>query len=238
MNKDKREVVSRPNTVKARRYAHTSNSENSTFQENLDNRDYIGALTMLDHQTEEMSEKDKLNWKAYISYQICDYSTAQCIYNDLLTSGKHGVPSSECRLNLACVYFKLKMWKEAEEMALDISENSPLKNRLLYHIAYHRSNRGKVEAIEYKLNNENADDCISKAAMQYQIGNYQEAIDILKNVIAEYTNYDAINFYVALCYFKLVRNSCLLDRFSFTYLTRKIVIAQITSSCYLDVGLL
>ena len=186
-----------------RKHKQKHNSMNDvTFDAYLDKRDYKGSLTMLEY-IEEITPMDKLLWEAYIRYQLGEYSKAQEIYLDLL-SGSKGKPPSECSLFLASVYLKMQMLKEAEEMALDGPEGNPLRNRLLYHISHHRSNKGKVNAIQSKLDDDDADDCISIASMEYENGNFQEAIDRLKNLSTEHKSFHAINVYVALCYYKLV----------------------------------
>ena len=54
-------------------------------------------------------------------------------------------------------------------------------------------------AIEKDFNN------ISIAAVKYMQGHYEEAIEILKRLLKNNKDYLALHFYIAMCYFKLVR---------------------------------
>ena len=107
------------------------------FESYLHKRDYSAALVLLEEHHVNMGQcvgsnvnhgdRDRFNWmwKAYLYFHLGEYTKAQDIYMKLRAraaayAGKNKVNEalmSECALYLACVYFKMQMWDEAEEMA-------------------------------------------------------------------------------------------------------------------------
>ena len=50
---------------------------------------------------------------------------------------------------------------------------------------------------------ESAEDQLTLAAIHYLRGHYEEATEIYKKLLLESRKYEAINVYIALCYYKM-----------------------------------
>ena len=175
-----------------------------SFDDLISRRDYRGALVLLEYNT-EMSDMERLMWTGYISSHLGDYEKSQKAYFELLSGGSGKRPLPEVSLYLSCIYYCLQLYKEAEEVALDGPENA-LQNRLLYHISQKRNNEGKLIVHHKRLDHDNIDDQLSLAAMKYSKNDYQGSIDILKGIIVDNEDFIALNVYIAMCYFKQVRD--------------------------------
>uniref|UniRef100_A0A3Q0RLS3 Intraflagellar transport protein 56 n=1 Tax=Amphilophus citrinellus TaxID=61819 RepID=A0A3Q0RLS3_AMPCI len=101
------------------------------LEEYLQQRDYLGALTLLEFQknTGEKEEYADL-WIGYCAFHLGDYKRAMEEYKSMTM--KSECPA-EVWVYLACALFFLGLYKEAEEAA---SKVSPLQNRLLFHLAH------------------------------------------------------------------------------------------------------
>ncbi|OXB60381.1 hypothetical protein ASZ78_001207 [Callipepla squamata] len=104
-------------------------------------------------------------------------------------------------VNLACTYFFLGMYTQAEQAALK-APKSRLQNRLLFHLAHKFSDEKKLMSSHQNLQ-DITEDQLSLASIHYMRSHYQEAIDIYKCILLENREYLALNVYVALCYYKL-----------------------------------
>ncbi len=181
-----------------------------TLETFIEKRDYVGALTFLDFTS--LSEVDRLLWKAYCAFHNKKFELSQEIYIDLL-SGSHGdlVPE-ETTLYLACAYYYMQMYTEAAEAAND-GPNCSLKDRILYHLANKLGDSSEV-ILKYKQKlSESEENQLCHAAMLYEQCNYQQVCEIYKRTLAENrsTRNLALNLYIAMCYFKMVRNIYLLN---------------------------
>lgn len=104
-------------------------------------------------------------------------------------------------VNLACTFFYLGMYKEAEEAATK-APKSRLQNRLLFHLAHKFSDEKRL--MNYHQNLQDiTEDQLSLASIHYMRSHYQEAIDIYKRILLDNREFMALNVYVALCYYKL-----------------------------------
>ncbi len=190
---------------------HTTKSSRSslpTLDDFLEKRDYHGASTLLNFQSRDLSDVQKLLWKAYCAFHNGDHAKAQEYYIDLLTEEYDNVPE-ETILYLSLCYYHMQMYEEAKE-SCEQGPDCSLKHRIMFHLA------GKIEDDDTLLDEchqkltDSLDDQLSKAAMLYSQGLYQDATDAFKNLLSENRDYTALNVYVAMCYFKLVRDSILI----------------------------
>ncbi|KAL8221802.1 UNVERIFIED_CONTAM: hypothetical protein K2H54_074508 [Gekko kuhli] len=104
-------------------------------------------------------------------------------------------------VNLACTYFFLGMYAQAEQAALK-APKSRLQNRLLFHLAHKFADEKKLMNFHQNLQ-DITEDQLSLASIHYMRSHYQEAIDIYKRILLDNREYLALNVYVALCYYKL-----------------------------------
>lgn len=180
-----------------------SNHNTPTLGGAISKRDFIAAIAILElNRDPDELEVDKLLWLGYCHFHNGNYKKAQAIYTDLL-SGDHGDCPMKVKLYLACIYFYMQMFEEAEEAALS-GPASSLKNRLLLHIALkNRSDESKVHFLHHNLGDTD-EDKLTLAAMHYSKHRFQEAIDVCKKLLIQNRDNLAINVYVAMCYFRLV----------------------------------
>jgi intraflagellar transport protein 56 len=168
----------------------------------IDRRDYTGALTFLDFSS--LNEVETLLWKGYCAFHSNNFETAQEIYIDLLSGDYNYDIPDEITLYLACVYYFLQMYPEASEAALDGPECA-LKHRIMYHVSQKLGDSAETILSYRQKLRESEEDQLSRAAMLYAQCNYQEACEIYKRLLTEDRNRLAMNLYISMCYFKLVR---------------------------------
>lgn len=184
--------------------AKTSNAAVLPLEAFVEKRDYIGALTLLNFSSSERSNIDHLLWKGYCSFHNGALDKAQEYYIDLLSINSDDVPK-DVNLYLGCVYFYMRMYTEA----IDIAQKGPecsLKHRLMYHIWEKTGDEQKLKAYRQQLKDSiHKEDLLSHAAMLYAKRNFQDATDIYKRFLVDDKDSVAINLYVAMCYFKMVR---------------------------------
>uniref|UniRef100_A0A8D0D3Q1 Intraflagellar transport protein 56 n=1 Tax=Sander lucioperca TaxID=283035 RepID=A0A8D0D3Q1_SANLU len=103
------------------------------LEEYLQQRDYLGALTLLEFQR-SIGEKEEHTdqWIGYCAFHLGDYKRAMEEYKSLTM--KPECPA-QVWVFLACALFFLGLYKEAEEAASK-APMSPLQNRLLFHLAH------------------------------------------------------------------------------------------------------
>ena len=149
----------------------------------------------------EEEEIETLMWIGYCAFHLGKYERAQEVYMELMT-GDLGKCPKEVPLYLACVYYYMQMYKEAQDSANDVDKESPLKNRVLFHVCHKLSDEHKLMQHHQKLSDTNEDQ-LSLAAIHYLRGHFQEATDIYKRLLLENRDDLALNVYVAMCYYKL-----------------------------------
>ncbi|KAF2980255.1 hypothetical protein EK904_008190 [Melospiza melodia maxima] len=149
------------------------------------------------HVAEEEEEDGSL-WIGYCAFHLGDYKRALEEYEALT---KQATCKPEVWVNLACTYFFLGMYTQAEQAALK-APKSGLQNRLLFHLAHKFSDEKKLMSSHQNLQDV-TEDQLSLASIHYMRSHYQEAIDIYKRILLDNREYLALNVYVALCYYKL-----------------------------------
>ncbi|XP_056891669.1 intraflagellar transport protein 56 isoform X2 [Takifugu flavidus] len=102
---------------------------------------------------------------------------------------------------LACVFFFLGLYSEAEEAASK-APLSPLQNRLLFHLAHKFNDEKQLMSFHQNLEDV-TEDQLSLASIHYMRSHYPEAIDIYKRLLLQNRDFLALKVYVALCYYKL-----------------------------------
>jgi len=179
-----------------------------TKEDFIKKRDFTGALALLEFQRRngdnidsEEDEIELLMWIGYCAFHLGKYERAQEVYTELM-SGNLGKCPPDVPLYLACVYYYMQEYKEAAETANDIKKDSPLKNRVLFHVCHKLNDEHKLMQHHQKLSDTNEDQ-LSLAAIHYLRSHFQEATDIYKRLLLENREDLALNVYVAMCYYKL-----------------------------------
>ncbi|XP_012984831.3 intraflagellar transport protein 56 [Melopsittacus undulatus] len=169
------------------------------LEELLALRDFTGAIALLEfkRQVGEQEEDTDL-WMGYCAFHLGDYKRALEEYEALT---KQPACNPDVWVNLACTYFFLGMYTQAEQAALK-APKSRLQNRLLFHLAHKFSDEKKLMSSHQNLQ-DITEDQLSLASIHYMRSHYQEAIDIYKRILLDNREYLALNVYVALCYYKL-----------------------------------
>ncbi|XP_029706125.1 intraflagellar transport protein 56 isoform X1 [Takifugu rubripes] len=169
------------------------------LEEYLQKRDYLGALTLLEFKM-SIGEEDDLTslWMGYCAFHLGDYRRAMEEYRSL-------TQRPECPAQvwvfLACVFFFLGLYSEAEEAASK-APLSPLQNRLLFHLAHKFNDEKQLMSFHQNLEDV-TEDQLSLASIHYMRSHYPEAIDIYKRLLLQNRDFLALKVYVALCYYKL-----------------------------------
>ncbi|XP_057286596.1 intraflagellar transport protein 56 isoform X1 [Pezoporus wallicus] len=169
------------------------------LEELLALRDFTGAIALLEfkRQVGEQEEDTDL-WMGYCAFHLGDYKRALEEYEALT---KQPACNPDVWVNLACTYFFLGMYIQAEQAALK-APKSRLQNRLLFHLAHKFGDEKKLMSSHQNLH-DITEDQLSLASIHYMRSHYQEAIDIYKRILLDNREYLALNVYVALCYYKL-----------------------------------
>ncbi|NXG32572.1 IFT56 protein, partial [Dromaius novaehollandiae] len=169
------------------------------LEELLALRDFTGAIALLEFKRQVgEQEEDADLWIGYSAFHLGDYKRALEEYEALT---KKPACNPSVWVNLACTYFFLGMYTQAEQAALK-APKSRLQNRLLFHLAHKFSDEKKLMSFHQNLQ-DITEDQLSLASIHYMRSHYQEAIDIYKRILLDNREYLALNVYVALCYYKL-----------------------------------
>lgn len=126
------------------------------------------------------------------------YSKALDVYNDL-----NKRPNYDLNIHTykACCLYALAKYKEAfDESKLGLEND--LNIRVKFHIAFKLGNGTQVIDNHAKLNKNNIVDKLCLAASQYLKTDYEDAIEVYKKILLD-KKYDAVNIYLAMCYYKV-----------------------------------
>jgi intraflagellar transport protein 56 len=112
-------------------------------------RDYVGAITLLEflRSTERGSGGDTALWLAYCWFHNGDYARARKEYESL-SEGESCHP--DVWSNLACCYFMLGMYPEAETV-IQKAPKSLLQNRLQFHLSHKVSSLSSLYSLSFLL---------------------------------------------------------------------------------------
>ncbi|KAI4888489.1 hypothetical protein NFI96_011220 [Prochilodus magdalenae] len=169
------------------------------LEDYLSQRDYLGALTLLEFQRNGGAAEENTDlWIGYCAFHLGDHKRSMEEYRSLTL--RPDCPD-EVWVFLGCALFFLGLYKEAEEVALK-GPKSQLQNRLLFHLAHKFGDEKKLMGFHQNLEDV-TEDQLSLASIHYMRSHYQEAIDIYKRILLQNREFLALNVYVALCYYKL-----------------------------------
>uniref|UniRef100_A0A665XDF5 Intraflagellar transport protein 56 n=1 Tax=Echeneis naucrates TaxID=173247 RepID=A0A665XDF5_ECHNA len=169
------------------------------LEEYLQQRDYLGALTLLEFQRSIGEKEEHADlWIGYCAFHLGDYKRAMEEYKSLTINPEC---PAEVWVYLACALFFLGLYKEAEDAASK-APMSPLQNRLLFHLAHKFNDEKRLMGFHQNLEDV-TEDQLSLASIHYMRSHYQEAIDIYKRLLLQNRDFLALKVYVALCYYKL-----------------------------------
>ena len=91
-----------------------------TLEKFLTDRDYIGAISLLDFQRNSGKGSANVNlWLAYSAFHAGEYKRAMHEYEAMRDEGMKGWSKAAIRdtlMNLACCYFYLGMYAESEKV--------------------------------------------------------------------------------------------------------------------------
>ncbi|KAF6087080.1 tetratricopeptide repeat domain 26 [Phyllostomus discolor] len=103
------------------------------LEELLSQRDFTGAITLLEFKRHVGEQEEDTNlWIGYCAFHLGDYKRALEEYEN---ATKEENCNPEVWVNLACTYFFLGMYKQAEAAGFK-APKSRLQNRLLFHLAH------------------------------------------------------------------------------------------------------
>ena len=160
----------------------------------IDRNDWMGAIAVL--ELDKFSQKQEtLLWLAYCYFHNGDYKKALAIYKDLAKK-----QNSKLHLEQALCLFGMFKFQESQAMA-DQAEDCALKARILYQCAQKLDNDSALMSAHRKLGN-SVEDRLSVAAIHLQRSHLDDSVDIYKKIMLENRNYKALNYYLALCYYK------------------------------------
>ncbi|XP_030565661.1 intraflagellar transport protein 56 [Drosophila novamexicana] len=179
----------------------------ATLEDFIIRRDYTGARAFLEYANDEHEEGEEAakkneqqqqqidQWIAYCNFHLGDYQQALNQYQAL--------NDPQLSLNVAVCMFYLGLYEEAQQL-MEGTANTPLKQRLLFHLAHKLGDDQQwAELLDVLLSTPNVEQQLSLASMHYMRAHYQEAIDVYKRVLVDNKDYLAINVYLALCFYKL-----------------------------------
>ncbi|KAH8389380.1 hypothetical protein KR200_002330, partial [Drosophila serrata] len=173
-------------------------------------RDYTGARAFLEYANDDEDEEESARgvkqhqvdqWIAFCNFHLGDYQQALGQYKSM--QQKSTGADGKLDLNLAVCMFYLGLYEEAQQLMAKAADN-PLKQRLLFHLAHKLGNEEEWIQLQEELQNSSSlEQQLSLASMHYMRAHYQEAIDVYKRVLVDNKDYQAINVYLALCFYKL-----------------------------------
>lgn len=188
----------------------------------IDQRDFLGAITLIDFEREVQSNKSKAGRStstrkdvvaekhsteqsealAFCHFHLGNYQKAMAIYSDLYEN----VSSDPIyHLFTACCLFHLGQYEKCIKF-LDQSPRNRLRNRLELHLAYaYYNDENKMLEHISKLSDSSSDQ-LSLAALFFHRNKFQNATDIYKKEWMKNKKLNlAIQIYVAYCFFELDR---------------------------------
>lgn len=197
--------------VKAKTSSSSSSSTEKSgdkkpkLEEFIKNRDYTGAITLLEFQrhTGEVTPLT-LPWLGYAAFHLGDYKKALDVYSDLASKDKLSGGDPIYFLYASCCQFYLGDYTAAEEEAMKgvdstgVCVDERLQNRLLFHISHKQNDETKLMGFHAKIS-ETTEDQLSLASIHYLRNHFQEATDIYKRLLIEYRDYLALQVYVSMC---------------------------------------
>ncbi|CAD6192487.1 unnamed protein product [Caenorhabditis auriculariae] len=190
----------RPNRKKqAEQQAKRNVQKMPELEDYLHKRDYAGAISLLEFsQKDGESQETTALWLGFCYFRAGDFKKASDVYENMLTK-KNGGP--EVGVYLGCCLFFLGMYTEAR-VAAEKAPKSFLQNRLLFHVA-HKLNDEKRLMTHHQQLGDSLEDQLSLASIHFMRMHYNEAVSTYKNILTTSPSLIALNFYMAMCYYKM-----------------------------------
>jgi intraflagellar transport protein 56 len=166
----------------------------------IDQRDFSGAITLLQVQSNgAMQRQKKAEWLAYCYFHSGQFTKALAVYEGLVTD-----PEADplCSVYAASCHFYLGQFKKADDLA-KLHPKSSLANRILMHCAHAQGDEDRLVECHTALSKTLLEDQLSQAAIHFRRSHFQEATDIYKRVLLEHKDYLVLNVFIALCYSRL-----------------------------------
>lgn len=161
----------------------------------IERNDWTGAIAVL--ELDKFSQKkETILWLAYCYFHNGDYKKALHLYRDFVKKN----PGQPLFLERALCLFGLFKFPESQALA-EQAEDSALKARVLYQCAQKLDNDSALMSAHRKLGS-SVEDRLSVAAIHLQRSHLDDSVDIYKKIMLENRNFKALNYYLALCYYK------------------------------------
>lgn len=161
----------------------------------IQRNDWTGAIAVL--ELDKFSQKrETILWLAYCYFHNGDYKKALALYKDF--SKKN--PLTPLHLEQALCLFGMFKFQESQTKAQQ-AEDGALKARILYQCAQKLDNDSALMTAHRQLGS-SVQDRLSVAAIHLQRSHLDDSVDIYKKILLENRNYKALNYYLALCYYK------------------------------------
>lgn len=139
---------------------------------------------------EQKSNEAKGNWRAYCLFQLGRYQEA-----------RNALPDEPTYEAILCDFYLGNYDKVFKNCSKIIGKKREI-NRLLLHTAQKMQDEDLILSYHEELGNI-VEDKLALAVVNFSRNNYQEAADTFKKVLLEHKDYEAINIYIAMCYYKL-----------------------------------
>ena len=182
-----------------------TNKKEIDFNKFVEDRDYVGALTLLDAGVDDLTEVDRNLWVGYLSSKLGNYNNAKDVYLELLSSSSEDIPKST-NLFLAIAYLHLGQNNEAEKIALsnDDEDSNELKTRILLQVAAKTRNETKIAEYRQLLSDTSKEDKLTSAAVDFSIRHrYEDCIDTYKSILTADADNLSLYVYSAMALFKM-----------------------------------
>ena len=132
----------------------------------LSKRDYMGAISLLEFQRNSGQGDENTDlWIGYCAFHVGDYKRALLEYESLLATGGKNKSSKNVHISMACTYFYLGMYQEAEGAA-EKADKGQLRTRLRFHLAHKFGDEKKLMTFHQELE-DIIEDQLSLASIHY-----------------------------------------------------------------------
>ncbi|KAK2949550.1 putative Intraflagellar transport protein 56 [Blattamonas nauphoetae] len=185
-----------------------------TLDSFLDARNYVGALTFLEHMSLSHqtitttpygteTAKPIKHWMAYCNYHLGNFEVASDLYHELLESEREPT----YYLDIACCDIMMGNLREAQINATKGPYDS-LRDRIEYLVAAQLDQGVKMLPVSQKpgsqdISPELCKNQLCQAHVHYLNGRYTEAVAIYDRLVDQHPDFPAIRIYQAYCNFKL-----------------------------------
>lgn len=166
----------------------------------IERRDFVGGQTLMKFMQDSssgMSEIEQKLWLAYFYFHDNKYEKAIDIYNSL--EGEYD--PDKLNLYRGICYYYTGDYETSREFGQKCPE-TPLQNRLLFHLA-HKFNDDESLLEHHRKLRDRLEDQLSLAAIHYQRTHYKQSIETYESMLDQYPDYTTFNAYIAMCYYRM-----------------------------------